>query len=254
VNYYYKILFSLLTVYLTGSISLVQAQSLGEATIDSDGDGLTDVQETTIYHTDPLKADTDGDGFSDSEEISHGYSPLVKEKIKYSAIDSDKDGLSDDWELLLQTDLMNPDTDGDGFKDGTEVNNGHDPLSAKTELLAKNIQVDLATQTLEYSFNNIVLDSFKISSGLRQTPTPKGTFNMLKKRPTVLYRGTNYNYPNTKWNLLFLQGKLGGYYIHGAFWHNNFGQPMSRGCVNVSYANMERLYNWADLNTKVIIK
>lgn len=44
--------------------------------VDSDGDGLTDVQETNIYGTNPLAADTDGDGVVDSVEISAGSNPL----------------------------------------------------------------------------------------------------------------------------------------------------------------------------------
>jgi lipoprotein-anchoring transpeptidase ErfK/SrfK len=72
--------------------------------------------------------------------------------------------------------------------------------------------------------------------------------------PKVLYKGKGYYYPNTKWNLFFLQGSEGGYYIHGAYWHNQFGTPVSHGCINVSYKNMEGLYNWADLGTKVVIR
>ncbi|MFH0951427.1 MAG: L,D-transpeptidase, partial [bacterium] len=44
------------------------------------------------------------------------------------------------------------------------------------------------------------------------------------------------------------------YYIHGAYWHNNFGQPMSHGCVNVAYDNMEDLYWYAQIGTKVIVE
>jgi hypothetical protein len=50
-------------------------QTAPDMTTDSDGDGLTDYQETTIYHTDPHKADTDGDGFSDGAEVKNGYDP-----------------------------------------------------------------------------------------------------------------------------------------------------------------------------------
>ncbi len=229
------------------------ARSLRAETIDQDNDGLSDQQEISVYGTDPALADTDSDGFLDGEEVANGYSPLVGNKKMLKSLDTDKDSLSDDWEIKLGTNVKNPDTDSDGFKDGEEVNSGHDPLSSKTDLIPKTIRVDLKTQTLEYSFASTTLDSFKISSGLKYTPTPVGTFTILKKRPVVHYGGANYDYPNTKWNLLFVQKKY-GYYIHGAYWHNKFGQPMSHGCVNVSYANMERLYNWADLNTTVIIK
>jgi hypothetical protein len=232
---------------------LLSARVLRAEVTDQDNDGLPDQQEISIYGTDPALADTDADGFTDGEEIINGYSPLASNKTLLKSLDTDKDGLPDDWEAKLGTNVKNPDTDGDSFKDGEEVNSGHDPLSSKSDLIPKSIRVDLKTQTLEYSFASTTLDSFKISSGLKYTPTPVGNFTILKKRPTVNYTGANYSFPNTKWNLLFHQGKL-GYYIHGAYWHNKFGQPMSHGCVNVSYANMERLYNWADLNTTVVIK
>jgi hypothetical protein len=43
--------------------------------VDSDGDGLTDVQEIMIG-TDPFNPDTDGDGFSDGVEVASGSDPL----------------------------------------------------------------------------------------------------------------------------------------------------------------------------------
>jgi hypothetical protein len=49
---------------------------------DSDGDGLTDIEELKIYGTDPQKADTDGDGFLDGDEVKNGYNPLGEGKLK----------------------------------------------------------------------------------------------------------------------------------------------------------------------------
>ena len=43
-------------------------------------------------------------------------------------IDSDSDGLSDMLESIYGTDINNPDTDGDGYTDGEEVDNGYNPL------------------------------------------------------------------------------------------------------------------------------
>ena len=95
---------------------------------------------------------------------------------------------------------------------------------------------------------------FPISSGIATMPTPKGEFKILDKLQVKDYggRGYNFSYPDTKWNLHFATGKY-RYYIHGAYWHNKFGKPMSHGCVNVSYDNMEPLYWFAQVNTKVII-
>lgn len=45
--------------------------------LDSDSDGLTDVEEEQVYQTDPSKPDTDGDGFNDGVEIQNNYDPRV---------------------------------------------------------------------------------------------------------------------------------------------------------------------------------
>ncbi len=226
---------------------LVLAQDVA---IDTDVDGLTDDQELSIYYTDAKNADTDGDGFLDGEEIKNNYSPLLADKKKLIQVDSDKDYLNDAWEIILGTDLMSPDSDGDKYLDGTEVAAGYDPLDAQPNKLPKQITVNLAEQKLEYKFGEKILGSFLISSGLKNMPTPKGNFTILSKIPVKRYTGANYNYSNTKWNLNFKSG----YYIHGAYWHNKFGQPMSHGCVNVAYENMEHLYWFAQVGTPVIIK
>ena len=222
---------------------------------DQDLDGLSDQDETILYHTNPTSADTDSDGYGDYQEIYHGFSPLETTKVKLNSLDSDHDGVPDSWEIRLKTDLLKADTDGDGFSDGEEIISGHDPLSANQETIKKEIKVDLKTQRLTYSFNSIELESFLISSGIKSMPTPTGDFFVLDKVPIKVYGGKGYNfyYPNTKWNLHFYTGRL-GYYIHGAYWHHNFGHPMSHGCVNVSYADMERLYAFAQVGTAVHIQ
>jgi len=49
---------------------------VSDATLDTDGDGLSDALEEFIYGTNPLLADTDGDGVSDALEIAWGRNPL----------------------------------------------------------------------------------------------------------------------------------------------------------------------------------
>ena len=62
-----------------------------------------------------------------------------------------------------------------------------------------------------------------------------------------------YDYPNTKWNMHFTT-QYYRYYIHGAYWHDNFGVlPVSGGCVNVRYEDMEDLYNFTEIGTNVTI-
>jgi len=72
------------------------------------------------------------------EEIKTSLSQLEKEISEREEIkaekkeillkDSDKDGLSDEFELLVGTDSLNPDSDGDGFLDSNEYELGYDPL------------------------------------------------------------------------------------------------------------------------------
>lgn len=95
------------------------------ATLDTDGDGLTDSQETSLG-TNPNVADTDGDGLSDGAEVNtHGSSPL--------AADTDGDGMNDGVEVQygLQVTVSDAsgDLDGDGVTNGAEVTAGTDPTN-----------------------------------------------------------------------------------------------------------------------------
>lgn len=67
------------------------------ASVDSDGDGLTDDQERQLG-TDPFRSDSDEDGLFDGEEVN-----------------------------IYKTNPLNADTDGDTFSDGEEVQNGYNP-------------------------------------------------------------------------------------------------------------------------------
>ncbi len=94
--------------------------------VDTDADGLTDIEETVEHKTNPNVADTDGDGLSDWDEINkHKTNPLV--------VDTDADGLSD-WDEINKhkTDPLLFDSDNDGFSDGVEVAAGTDPTSNTT--------------------------------------------------------------------------------------------------------------------------
>lgn len=120
--------------------------------------------------------------------------------------------------------------------------------------LDKHIDVDISEQRLSYFEGQTLIGTALVSSAAWGYWTPRGEFMVQLKRPVVDYRGLNsngttYNYPGTKWNLQFLPH----YYIHGAYWHNAFGTPRSHGCVNVSYKDVEALYNWADVGTPVVI-
>lgn len=112
-------------------ISDLQENSIVSVTpelADSDGDGLTDFEEIEVYLTLPNEADTDNDGFTDFEEVKTYLSdPLVA--------DGDNDGLTDAQEILSTLTLPYvQDSDGNGINDGDEDLDG-DRLSNLDELL-----------------------------------------------------------------------------------------------------------------------
>lgn len=116
----------------------------------------------------------------------------------------------------------------------------------------KRIEVDLTHQMLYAFQNGQVVMSFPISSG-KWNKTPTGTFHIwIKLRYTRMSGGTGadyYNLPNVPYVMFFYNDQVGkgrGFSLHGAYWHNNFGYPMSHGCVNISPVNAGKLYDWAN--------
>ncbi len=111
--------------------------------LDSDGDGLTDVEEREIYKTDPFKPDTDGDGLTDYEEVKgvHGHrtDPLNP--------DTDGDGLLDGAEVFIfGTNPLKWDTDEGGVSDGHEVlEDGTDPLFKADDLIRHTLYLNFDT-------------------------------------------------------------------------------------------------------------
>ena len=63
-------------------------------------------------------------------------------------------------------------------------------------------------------------------------------------------QGECYNVPNVPHVMYFTNV---GHAFHGAYWHNNFGQRMSHGCINEPLGQAEWLYNWSSIGTRVVI-
>ncbi len=121
---------------------------------DTDGDSLADGAEVNKYKSDPLKKDTDGGGVEDGAEVQRGSDPIDAADDKGNLNkDDDNDGLSNEVEAQLGTDLKNPDTDGDGLKDGPEVN------SFKTDPLKKDTDGGGAEDGMEVSMGGDPLNS-----------------------------------------------------------------------------------------------
>jgi lipoprotein-anchoring transpeptidase ErfK/SrfK len=103
------------------------------------------------------------------------------------------------------------------------------------------IDVDLSEQKVVAFEGTRPVRSFIVSSGLSGTPTVTGTFRIRAKVRSQTMSGPGYSLPNVEWVQYFYQD----YAFHGAYWHNNFGQPMSRGCINMTNDDAKWLFDWA---------
>lgn len=121
----------------------------------------------------------------------------------------------------------------------------------------KRIEVDLSNQRLYAIENGTRVYDFPISSGKPWWATPTGNFRIwVKLRYTRMQGGsqalgTYYNLPNVPYTMFFYNDKVPkwkGYGIHGAYWHNNFGVPMSHGCINMKEEDVAQIYYWAQPN------
>ncbi len=123
----------------------------------------------------------------------------------------------------------------------------------------KHIYVDLGTQTLKaYQGDTLFLEA-PVSTG-KWARTPTGEFTIWTKfRATKMSGGSGNDYyylPNVPYVMFFSGSGVAaarGFSLHGTYWHNNFGHPMSHGCVNMRTADAQKLYYWADINEKITI-
>jgi len=117
----------------------------------------------------------------------------------------------------------------------------------------KVIYVDLTNQRLyAYEGDNLIYN-FLVSTG-KWGKTPTGTFNIWGKfRYTKMSGGstllhTYYYLPNVPYVMFFSNDAVAasrGFSLHGTYWHNNFGYPMSHGCVNMKTPEAGIIYNWS---------
>lgn len=118
-------------------------------------------------------------------------------------------------------------------------------LSVPTASGAKHIYVDLSTQTLYAYQGETQFMTTLISSG-KWGRTPVGNFNIWEKLPVTRMTGGEgadaYDLPNVQWVMYFYND----FGLHGAYWHDNFGHPMSHGCVNMRLIDAKKIYDWAD--------
>jgi lipoprotein-anchoring transpeptidase ErfK/SrfK len=109
------------------------------------------------------------------------------------------------------------------------------------------IDVDLTRQMVYAYEGSTLVNSFVTSTGTWQYPTVTGQYRVYIKYRYKHMSGPGYSLPDVPFTMFFYQG----YAIHGTYWHNNFGTPMSHGCVNLSIPDAEWIYNWSSVGTLV---
>jgi LysM repeat protein len=121
---------------------------------------------------------------------------------------------------------------------------------AATVTSGKQIVVDLSDQRVYAFENGTLVFTAIVSTGLPATPTVLGEFKIYHRLESQTMSGPGYYLPGVQWVQYFYSG----YALHGTYWHENFGQPMSHGCVNLRNEDALWLFRWASIGTPVRVQ
>jgi len=122
-----------------------------------------------------------------------------------------------------------------------------DILSSDVPEENKYIYVDLKNQFVTAFEDEKPVLAVRCSTGDKGTETPAGEFRTFHKGPSIHMTnqgdGTanTYHLPGVPW-VSFFTGT--GVALHGTYWHNNYGRPSSRGCVNLTPDDAKFIYRW----------
>lgn len=132
------------------------------------------------------------------------------------------------------------------------------PLSTQIPPDEKRIEVSLAEQRMRaYERDRMVFEA-PIATGVPSrapppngipTETPSGKFRISVKTPSrhmgngeLTSDPSAYELPGVPWVCFFHAIGVG---FHGTYWHDNFGTPMSHGCVNMRNEDAKWLFRWS---------
>ncbi len=143
--------------------------------------------------------------------------------------------------------------DGAGFK--VLYDEDVATISPDVDPVEKTMSLNLDYQTLSCYEAGREVYFCRVSTGIQFTladsgeeinySTPPGTllthWKILSKNMTAGDEASGYSTPAVPW-CVYIQG---GIAIHGAFWHNAFGEPRSHGCVNVTPEAAKWIFRWS---------
>jgi lipoprotein-anchoring transpeptidase ErfK/SrfK len=113
------------------------------------------------------------------------------------------------------------------------------------------IDVDLSNQSLIAFEGNEPVFSTLVSSGTWAHPTVTGQFRIWVRYASQTMDGRRLGYDYYLENVPYVMYFYEDYALHGTYWHNNFGTPMSHGCVNLKTSDAEWIFNWSYVGTVV---
>ena len=111
------------------------------------------------------------------------------------------------------------------------------------------IEVDISDQKLTAWQGDVPIFETIVSTGKPGFRTLPGEFAVYLKFEKARMRGIDYDTPDVPWTMYY----DGDFAIHGAYWHNNFGTPVSHGCVNLRVEEAKAIYAWASKGTRVVV-
>lgn len=122
------------------------------------------------------------------------------------------------------------------------------------EAADKSILVDIRHQSLTCFEGSQEVYYCRVSTGAKfdmfgnvvdKWATPAGSHLITRKYISLQMSGgttgAGYDLPGIGWTSIFATG---GVAIHSTFWHNNFGDPVSHGCVNASPQDAKWIFRW----------
>ncbi len=114
----------------------------------------------------------------------------------------------------------------------------------------RSIVIDLSDQRLYAYEGSGLVASFVVSTGKASTPTPVGSFGVYSRYKAQDMSGPGYYAPGVPWVQYF----TGAYALHGTYWHDSFGLPVSHGCVNMRTPDAQWLFFWSRIGTPVRVQ
>ncbi len=120
----------------------------------------------------------------------------------------------------------------------------------------KRIEVSISNQTLIAYEGKIPVLNTQVATGRALFDTPLGNYSVLAKVEVMDYTSPfperqDYFAPAVPWNL---RVRWAGEFIHGTYWHDNFGTRTSVGCINLNTDDAYWVYQWARVRTPVSIR